>query len=51
MQEILASAIPSARLEHEAQMFGFLERALPRSSIGSPQQMQMLGFTWRKWHN
>jgi hypothetical protein len=32
-------------LEQEAQMLGFLDSALPDSLIGSPQQMQILGFT------
>ncbi len=38
------SSMPSSMLEHEAHMFGFRERASPRSDIGSPQQMQILGF-------
>jgi hypothetical protein len=37
--------MPSTRLEQDAQMFGLRESALPFSIIGSPQQMQMLGFT------
>jgi hypothetical protein len=47
METMLDSSIPSARLEQEAQMFGFLERRL-LGLIGSPQQMQILGFTQRK---
>jgi len=30
-------------LEHEAHMFGFLEKAFPLSDIGSPQQIQIRG--------
>jgi hypothetical protein len=37
--------MPSTRLEQDAQIFGLRERELPCSIIGSPQQMQMLGFT------
>jgi hypothetical protein len=44
MEAILGWSIPSARLEQEEQIFGFLERALPGSIMGSPQQMQILGF-------
>jgi hypothetical protein len=40
---MLGSSIPSARLEHDAQRFGFLERGLSGSAIFSPQQMQILG--------
>jgi hypothetical protein len=45
MEAILDPSIPSARLEQEAQIFGFLDKAFPGSLIGSPQQIQMLGFT------
>jgi hypothetical protein len=38
------SYIPSAMLEHEAQMFGFRDKAFPASGIDSPQQMQIRGF-------
>jgi hypothetical protein len=34
-------ASPSARLEHEAQTFGFRDRRLAPSAMGSPQQMQI----------
>jgi hypothetical protein len=33
-----------AKLEQEAQMFGFLESPWAWWAMGSPQQMQMLGF-------
>jgi hypothetical protein len=46
IEAILGSSIPSARLEHDAQRFGFLERGLSGSAIFSPQQMQILGFIW-----
>jgi hypothetical protein len=36
--------MPSAMLEHEAQMFGFRERAFPASGIGSPQHLQIREF-------
>jgi len=44
IEAMLGSSIPSARLEHDAQRFGFLERGLSGSAIFSPQQMQILGF-------
>lgn len=43
-EAMLASSIPSARLEQEAQMFGLRDKTLPPSVIGSPQQMQTPGF-------
>jgi hypothetical protein len=43
-EAMLGSSIPSARLEQDAQRFGFLERVFPGSMIRSPQQMQILGF-------
>lgn len=48
--EASESSIPSTRLEQEAQMFGLRERLLPEALIGSPQQMQILGFTGRNDH-
>jgi hypothetical protein len=39
----ISSPIPSAILEHEEHMFGFLEKAFPVSDIGSPQQIQIRG--------
>jgi hypothetical protein len=44
----LESPIPSKRLEQEAQMFGFRERAFPPSDIGSQQQMQIIGFNFEQ---
>jgi len=44
MEATLVSSIPSAKLEQDAHMFGFRESTLPGSTMGSPQQMQMLGF-------
>ena len=43
-EAILGSSIPSAKLEQEAQMFGFRDKALPFWIIRSPQQMQTIGF-------
>jgi hypothetical protein len=40
--------MPSARLEQEAHILGFREKELPPNDIGSPQQMQILGFI-RVW--
>jgi hypothetical protein len=40
----LESSMPSHRLEHEAQMLGFLERAFPSPGISSPQHLQIRGF-------
>lgn len=48
--EASEASMPSARLEQEAQMFGLRERLLPEALIGSPQQMQILGFTGRNDH-
>ena len=39
--DMLDSGIPSDMLEQEAQMFGFRERVLPFSAIGSPQHLQI----------
>jgi hypothetical protein len=41
------SFIPSARLEQDEHKFGFRERGLPLSAIGSPQQMQTRGLIVR----
>lgn len=38
------SPIPSIILEHEAQTFGFRERAFPPRGMGSEQQMQIAMF-------
>jgi hypothetical protein len=43
-EAMLGSSIPSAKLEQQAQMLGFRDKALLFSPIGSPQQMQTLGF-------
>ena len=58
MEAILASSMPSARLEQDAQILGFLDKALPGLIMDSPQQMQMLGFTklgkrpiWKSQHS
>jgi hypothetical protein len=58
MEAILAPSMPSARLEQDAQILGFLDKALPGLTMGSPQQMQMLGFTkqgkqpiWKSQHS
>jgi hypothetical protein len=39
----LDSSMPSAKLEQDAQMLGLRDSKLPRSAIGSPQQMQIRG--------
>jgi hypothetical protein len=41
--ESLPSSIPSARLEHDAQIFGLRERLLLPPEMGSPQHMQIDG--------
>src|SRR5579883_993925 len=41
------SSIPSARLEQEAHRFGLRDNTLPNALIGSPQQMQIVGFNGR----
>jgi hypothetical protein len=40
----LASPMPSAMLEQEAQIFGFRDSALPPFGIGSQQHMQIVSF-------
>jgi hypothetical protein len=44
----LESPIPSKRLEHDAQMLGFLDNVFPPSDIGSQQQMQIMGFNFNQ---
>lgn len=41
------SPVPSRMLAHEAQVLGFRERAELFAVMGSPQQMQTMGFTFR----
>ncbi len=43
----LGSSMPSAMLEQEAQIFGLRERALPFTSMGSPQHRQIREFMRR----
>jgi hypothetical protein len=46
---MLGSSIPSAKLEQEAQIFGFLESPCSAWAMSSPQQMQMVGFIARNY--